>query len=166
MLMYDPRHRYSALQALNHPWIQRCTKEKLDLDYTQSLLNDLRTFNAQHKLQQAALTYIVSQLTTSKEKDRLQSTFMTLDKDQDGKLGKAELIEGYKETFGEGFPAEEEVEKVMEKLDIDGNGYIDLTEFVIATINKKKLLSRERLISAFTLFDRVSPPPVSDVKSH
>jgi len=155
MMLYDPSQRYSALEALNHPWIQgTASKEKIPSDETKSLLGDLRSFSAQHKLQQAALTYIVSQLITSKEKEQFQSVFMSLDKDKDGKLGKEELIQGYREFFGEGFPAEEEVEKIMEHIDIDGNGYIDLTEFVIATIDKKNLLSRERLISAFTMFDR------------
>ncbi len=156
MMLYDPKQRYTALEALSHPWIQSSCKEHLSPDSTRSLLNDLRTFNASQKLQQAALTYIVSQLISSKEKEQLQSVFLTLDKDKDGKLGKEELIMGFRETFGEGFPAEEEVEKVMEHIDIDRNGFIDLTEFVIATINKKNLLSNERLVTAFIMFDKVS----------
>jgi len=155
MMLYDPSQRCTALEALNHPWIQNCCKEKIDLDSTKLLLNDLRSFSAKHKLQQAALTYIVSQLITGKEKEQLQAVFLTLDKDKDGKLGKEELIQGFKEIFGEGYPAEEEVEKIMENIDIDGNGFIDLTEFVIATISKKNLLSRERLVSAFNMFDKV-----------
>lgn len=156
MMIYDPSERFTALEALNHPWIESsCCKEIVSKDSTKSLLNDLRSFNAELKLQQAALTYIVSQLVTNKEKEELQSTFIALDKDKDGRLAKEDLIKGYKEMFGEGFPAEEEVDKIMVKLDIDGSGYIDLTEFIMATINKKKLLSRERLISAFQLFDRV-----------
>eukprot|EP01022_Parablepharisma_sp_SALTPOND_P021128 TRINITY_DN405_c0_g1_i1.p1 TRINITY_DN405_c0_g1~~TRINITY_DN405_c0_g1_i1.p1 ORF type:complete len:381 (-),score=53.11 TRINITY_DN405_c0_g1_i1:1145-2287(-) len=154
MMLYDPSQRYSALEALNHPWIQGKCKEKLNVDEAKILLNDLRSFSAQHKLQQAVLTYIVSQLITNKEKELFQSVFMSLDKDKDGKLGKEELIQGYKEIFGEGYPVEEEIEKIMEHIDIDGNGYIDLTEFVVATINKKNLLSRERLVAAFNMFDR------------
>ena len=156
MMLYEPDQRCTALEALNHPWIQMYTgKDRPSIDSAKALLNDLRTFSATYKLQQAALTYIVSQLITSKEKEQLQATFLTFDKDQDGKLGKEELIEGYREIFGEGYPAEEEVEKIMEKIDIDGNGYIDLTEFVVATINKKNILSKERLEAAFRMFDKV-----------
>ena len=43
----------------------------------------------------------------------------------------------------------------MSNIDIDNNGYIDYTEFVLATINKKKLLTRERLELAFAMFDKV-----------
>ena len=155
MLVFDPDKRYSALDALNHPWINSFDEDKISIESTKLLLNDLRTFSAQHKLQQAALTYIVSQLVTSKEKEMLQGVFLTLDKDKDGRLSQKELIEGYKEIFGENYPAEEEVKHMLTKIDIDNNGYIDLTEFVIATMNKKKLLSRERLIAAFNMFDRV-----------
>ncbi len=155
MLTFDPDKRCSALEALNHPWISAFCEEKVSLESTKVLLNDLRAFSAQHKLQQAALTYIVSQLVTSKEKELLQSVFLKLDKDKDGRLGQKELIEGYKEIFGENYPAEEEVKNILSKIDIDNNGYIDLTEFIIATISKKKLLSQERLIAAFKMFDRV-----------
>ncbi len=156
MMLYDPKQRFTALEALNHPWIQGACREKVSANSARVLLNDLRTFSASHKLQQAALTYIVSQLISSKEKEQLQTVFLALDKDKDGKLGKEELIMGYKEIFGDGFPADEEVEKIMENIDIDGNGFIDLTEFVMATINKKSLLSRERLITAFMMFDKVT----------
>jgi len=155
MLQYDPEKRCSALEALNHPWILHFTENVLNTESAKILLNDLRTFSAECKLQQAALTYIVSQLVTNKEKEALQSVFLKLDKDKDGRLGQQELIDGFKEIFGENYPAEEEVKNILTKIDIDNNGYIDLTEFIIATMNKKKLLSQERLISAFKMFDRV-----------
>ncbi len=156
MLAFDPEKRFSAIQSLNHPWMIRCSgDDKVNVEWEKSTLADLRTFSAQHKLQQAALTYIVSQLITSKEKDQLQAIFLNLDSNKDGKLSQQELVAGYKASFGEDYPAEQEVRSILEKVDIDNNGYIDLTEFLIATINKKKLLSHERLIAAFRMFDRV-----------
>jgi calcium-dependent protein kinase len=155
LLRYDPEKRVTATEALNHRWIAECCQEKLDIERTKLLLNDMRTFNARHKLQQAALTYIVSQLVTSNEKAQMQTVFLELDRDGNGKLSKEELVTGYKRVFGDGYPAEEEVDKIMEKLDIDHSGHIELTEFVMATLDKKLLLSRERLISAFRMFDRV-----------
>ena len=41
----------------------------------------------------------------------------------------------------------------MAKADSDGNGYIDYTEFVVATIDKKKLLSKENVQASFQAFD-------------
>ena len=50
--------------------------------------------------------------------------------------------------------AEAEVDKIMKIADTDGSGEIDYSEFVVATINKKKLLSNEKLETAFNLFDK------------
>lgn len=52
--------------------------------------------------------------------------------------------------------AELEVERIMNNADIDKNGHIDYSEFINATIDKRKLLSKERLKAAFQIFDRVS----------
>ncbi len=155
MLTYDPRKRYSAQQALNHPWIKKHCQQTFDKDFTIELLNNMRNFKTQHKLQEAALTYIASQLTTSQEKEKLQNTFIMLDLNGDGRLSTDEIITAFKRFFDADFPVEKETESIMSQLDIDNNGYIDYTEFVLATINKKRLLSKERLYLAFAIFDRV-----------
>ena len=51
--------------------------------------------------------------------------------------------------------AEEEVTKIMSNVDQDHNGRIDYSEFLAATIDKKKLLSKQRLKAAFQIFDKV-----------
>jgi calcium-dependent protein kinase len=77
-----------------------------------------------------------------------------LDLNGDGRLSTEELIDAFKQFFPE-CNGEEEVASIMSKLDIDGNGFIDYTEFLLATINKKRLLSKERLMLAFAAFDQV-----------
>lgn len=52
--------------------------------------------------------------------------------------------------------AQIEVDRIMKTADIDQNGHIDYSEFIAATTDKRKLLSKERLKTAFQLFDRVS----------
>ena len=66
--------------------------------------------------------------------------------------------------------AAEEVEKVFHKVDIDGSGFIDYSEWVVATIDKEKLLTRDKLQAAFKLFDKdgggtISADEVKDVLS-
>jgi len=51
--------------------------------------------------------------------------------------------------------AEAEVDKIMKIADTDGSGEIDYSEWIVATINKKKLLGNEKLEAAFNLFDKV-----------
>jgi calcium-dependent protein kinase len=38
--------------------------------------------------------------------------------------------------------------------DTDGSGELDYSEWIVATMDKKKLLSNEKLEAAFNLFDR------------
>jgi calcium-dependent protein kinase len=49
--------------------------------------------------------------------------------------------------------ATEETEKIMRNVDTDGNGYIDYSEFIAASMNRKKLLSKNNLNLAFQSFD-------------
>ena len=43
----------------------------------------------------------------------------------------------------------------MEACDLDGNGTIDYNEFLSATLNRSKILSKKNLESAFAAFDKV-----------
>lgn len=64
--------------------------------------------------------------------------------------------------------AEVEVDRIMKIADTDGSGDIDYSEWTIATVNKKKLLTNEKLELAFNLFDKdgsgaISASEVKDV---
>mmetsp|Transcript_24786 Transcript_24786/g.24294 ORF Transcript_24786/g.24294 Transcript_24786/m.24294 type:complete len:112 (+) Transcript_24786:1147-1482(+) len=64
--------------------------------------------------------------------------------------------------------AEDEVDRIMTIADADGSGEIDYSEFVVATMDKKKLLSNEKLETAFNLFDKdksgsISASEIKDV---
>lgn len=106
--------------------------------------------------------YIVTQLMSKGEKEKLQQTFMALDKNADGKLSREELIQGYTEMYMDPDQAVKEVDNIMKNVDVDRNGYIDysgtlyilIVEFLLASTNKKKLLSKENLRKAFQLFDK------------
>ena len=43
---------------------------------------------------------------------------------------------------------------MFDAVDIDGNGSIDYTEFVMATMNERDLVSQQKLKAAFRLFDK------------
>ena len=67
-----------------------------------------------------------------------------MDKNGDGNLSKQEILEGYEEVFG--IPIiEEDVDRMFKEIDIDGNGTIDYTEFVMATMNEKTILTNDKL---------------------
>lgn len=73
---------------------------------------------------------------TKQEKENLSKIFKALDKNGDGKLSKDEILEGYNSFFGKHMERED-LEKLFEAADIDKSGFIDYSEFVIASMNEK-----------------------------
>lgn len=49
---------------------------------------------------------------------------------------------------------DEMIDQIYNKIDIDGSGQIDYSEFVVASMNEKELLSQEKLKAAFNMFDK------------
>lgn len=82
-------------------------------------------------------------------------------------MSKEEILEGYEEHFGVPIN-EEEVDRMMKNVDLDGNGVIEYTEFVMATMSEKNMISNEKLRAAFNMFDKdgsgtISPDEIKDV---
>jgi hypothetical protein len=66
---------------------------------------------------------------------------------------KKEIQQGYLEFFGK-VMSDEEVDEMFAKVDVDDSGAIDYSEFVVASMNEKNLLSNNKLQSAFKMFDK------------
>jgi calcium-dependent protein kinase len=49
--------------------------------------------------------------------------------------------------------AKTEVDHIMEKVDSDGSGFIDYTEFLKASLDMKKVLNIQNLEMTFSMFD-------------
>ncbi|KAM3134083.1 hypothetical protein pb186bvf_013809 [Paramecium bursaria] len=157
MLTYDPAKRYTASQCLVDPWMKKWTNAQ---EY-QQICETLEYFllqnfikQAEQKLQEATFRYIVNYLATKEEKAELLKTFQALDTNQDGKLSKEELLTGYIKIMNPN-EAQEEVERIFQMVDKNQSGSIDYTEFVIATIDRQQLLSKQRLEITFRMFDKV-----------
>ena len=88
---------------------------------------------------------------TNEEIDKLRRMFEHLDKNGDGKLSKEEIIAGCK-VFSE--DGDFDIQSIMERCDADGDGFLEYTEFLTATINWKNALSNDRLVAAFKLYDK------------
>lgn len=92
-------------------------------------------------------------MVNKEETENLEKIFKAIDENGDGKLSKQEILDGWEKHLGTPIN-EEEVDKMFAQIDTDGNGTIDYTEFVVATMNEKQLLSEDKLQAAFKMFDK------------
>lgn len=76
---------------------------------------------------------------------------MALDINKDGKLSREELVLGLERL---NLGSESDVARIMATCDVDGSGYIELTEFLTATLNWNAVLDPDLLEAAFNAFDR------------
>lgn len=155
LLTYDHDKRPTAEEALKHPWITEMSSGNVDANIAIGALTNLKTFRADQKLKQATFAFIASQLLSKAEKENLAKIFRAIDKNGDGKLSKEEIMEGYDQFFGKNLD-KNDIEKMFDAVDIDKSGYIDYSEFVIASMNEKQLLTNEKLQQAFRMFDKVT----------
>ena len=158
MLTRNPLRRPTANEVLNDSWIQNRFNNKLqDNILAVKSLKNLSHFRASRELQKVVLDFIVGQFTSSHETQDLRTAFIALDRNGDGKLSIDELQSGFK-LAGIGL---NDVNNIINQCDGDGNGYIDYTEFLTATINWKKLLNKEKLEKVFKVFDKDSDGTIS-----
>eukprot|EP00921_Rhytidocystis_pertsovi_P007481 GHVQ01012439.1.p1 GENE.GHVQ01012439.1~~GHVQ01012439.1.p1 ORF type:complete len:461 (-),score=60.74 GHVQ01012439.1:2155-3537(-) len=163
MLTYVPSMRISAREALEDEWIKMIEGDsKVDLPCLEASITNMRQFQGNQKLAQAAMLYMGSKLTTTEETKEMSNIFKKIDKNGDGQLDRSELIEGYKELMklkGEDVCkvdvaiVEAEVDHVLASVDFDKNGYIEYSEFLTVAMDRKALMSKERLQRAFKMFD-------------
>ena len=69
----------------------------------------------------------------------------------DGKLSKEELKYAFKEAGVE--MESEQLNKVIQSIDFDGNGFIEYEEFIRVALPKERLFTEKNLKIAFDMFD-------------
>lgn len=76
-----------------------------------------------------------------------------MDTNGDGVLELHEVREGFQKFFGKESAQVKDVEQVFARLDLDGSGVIDYTEFCAAGIGERVSLEEDVLWAAFKAFD-------------
>lgn len=144
-MTYNPDLRISAEEALKHPWFTRVQEKKdEEVGNLTQALDNLKDFNVGSKLKQAVHAFLTKFLLTQKEKDELTEQFKAIDVNGDGTLSRDELLAAYQKVKGKSF-SPDEVDKFIAKVDTDGNGVINYSEWLVAAIDKEFLVEHERL---------------------
>eukprot|EP00826_Nyctotherus_ovalis_P051256 TRINITY_DN6396_c0_g1_i7.p1 TRINITY_DN6396_c0_g1~~TRINITY_DN6396_c0_g1_i7.p1 ORF type:complete len:191 (+),score=64.82 TRINITY_DN6396_c0_g1_i7:706-1278(+) len=159
MLTKDPRARVNANDALKHPWFAKynslfASKEEQNENLIQSLRN-LKNFSAETTLQRAVLGYIATQEIDPREEKRLKLLFDSLDVNKSGQVTLNDLLEGYKKIYKDEARAQKVAEQIMKRADINNNGCIDYSEFLMVSMEVNRAITDEMLKRAFDFYDEV-----------
>jgi Ca2+-binding EF-hand superfamily protein len=84
-----------------------------------SALTALKNFNCERKLEAAVVAYITNSMNTTKNDAKLVSIFKQFDKNNDGILTIDELREGFREFMGEQILFEDELKKIIDRVDFN-----------------------------------------------
>jgi calcium-dependent protein kinase len=154
LLEKNPDDRISATEALEHHWIKKYAPHtKVNKAFSRKIYKNLANFREKSQLSTAVVTFITNYLMNEDELRSLKKLFFELDVKGVGVITKEELYKGMEECFGDKI-TREEVNQTFSNIDYDNNGTISFDEFLKAAIDKKKILTEEKLKAAFSLFDR------------
>ena len=163
LLQVNPTKRISAQEALDDVWFQKNFSINNPLENNQNsnsyklFIKNITEFCAEQKLQQATLAFLVHNFAPKEELDELKKIFFAFDKNGDGKLSKEEFVKGLTNNntnLNTILKSDSSIEGLLKNIDSDNNGYIGFEEFLIASINKEKILTEKNLKLAFNVFDR------------
>jgi calcium-dependent protein kinase len=110
MLTIDTKKRYSAKDSLAHSWFKK--KDFCDKSTGQNVIKNMVKFKTDRKFEQATINFIVTQLISKEERNKLLDQFQSWDSNSDGVLSRDEIYDGYKSLYGE-VVANEEVVKIV-----------------------------------------------------
>ena len=154
LLNLDTKKRPPARKVLTHVWFkQRDDITFVDVNYSKTVLKNLKEFNARTKFQQAVITFITHNLIQREEISKLRTIFKQLDVDNDGRISQIELKNGLNTVLGT-ISADIEIQQIMKAIDMDNNGYIEYEEFMRCVVKKEKLFTEKNLKAAFNFFDQ------------
>ena len=154
-LIHDKNKRITVRDALKHEFfageidINNIFEDEID---TKNVLINLKN-NARKisKFYQTVLAFLSYNFADKEELNKLRKIFYKIDLNLDGKLSKEELFIAYKEA---GIKInKEELDKLINLIDFDGNGSIEYEEFIRVTLPKEQLFTDLNLKTAFDMFD-------------
>ncbi|CAD8138220.1 unnamed protein product [Paramecium pentaurelia] len=151
MLNQDERARPSAKECLQHDFFKSIKQSSLKV--TGALLR-AKNFKRNNELKMILISLMIEYLLPKEERDKIATSFNKIDTDFDGRISKKELIKLYQENLGNDNLGRKEVEGIFKKFDLNEDQYLGFNEFLIATCDKKKLLSDENIRIFFNKLDQ------------
>ena len=157
LLEKDINKRFSAKEALEHPWFEKFGGRSLFSNYkkeeVEPYINNLFKYSFNSKIQQLVIAFLVHNLPSNDSSITILKLFRHFNKSGNCKLTKDELRQGLYEYREIEF-VDNYVENLFILLDGDNNGYIEYEEFLRACIDKKLIIKEKYLRFAFKYLDQ------------
>ncbi|KAL8196093.1 hypothetical protein R6Q57_025093 [Mikania cordata] len=150
MLDPDPKHRITAQQVLEHPWLFNA-KAAPNVSLGEVVRSRLKQFSVMNKFKKQALRVIAEHLSVD-EVAGIKETFDMMDTTEKGKINLEELRNGL-QKLGQ-FVNEADLQVIMESVDLDGDGTLNYSEFVAVNVHLKRMANDKHLHKAFGFFDK------------
>lgn len=150
MLTRNADKRMSAQDALQHKWIVEKAPAAREGRLPMDLLDRLNSFRQKNIVKKAALQIVAGEMNDT-ELQQLRQVFVSLDDNSDGKLTVKELTDGITKA---GLEVPPDFDEILRGIDADGSGIVDYTEFLAATLDRRKHLTEQSCRQAFDKFDK------------
>ena len=157
LLQKDTNQRYSAKEALNHPWFQKFGGRSLFSNFKREeiepYINNLFNYSFNSKIQQLVIAFLVHNLPSTETSINILKLFRYFNKTGNCKLTKEELMNGLYD-YRDKNEVNNVVDHLFSLLDGDNNGFIEFEEFLRACIDRKTILTNTYLKYAFKFLDK------------
>jgi len=159
LMTYNEAERPTAEIALQHPWFQMGKRLSLEdeSEIRESARHSIERLQSFHthdsKLKQCTYSLIASQILRKEQKEEVEEMFRNLDKDCDGKISGDDMRAIYKEHYDTEL-SDDDLDAIMFEVNLSATGAISYSEFVIASMLEKGLVSEHNLELAFRMIDK------------
>ncbi|CAG9328365.1 unnamed protein product [Blepharisma stoltei] len=149
LLCMNPSDRFSASEALDHPWFNSQPKPRIVMN--QFTIDALKEYSKISAFKKEAMNILVKYLSLNEIKS-MNALFSDLDEENNGSISMKLLLNSLKNA-GSSIAARNEIKEIIKSLDLDKNGKINYSEFLAATYYSKHHIQQEELWLTFLHFD-------------
>jgi len=153
MLDKNPQTRISADQCLEHPWLSTEQFNQTPPAICDSIVKKLRDFRAPKTLQKETLKFLVNNITSEIDFKTIRDAFRAIDTSNSGIITWDQIKKGYSHDSHVTHLNTEYIDQIFKRLDFNKDGTINYSEFLTATVDKKRTLTTANLQFAFHHFD-------------
>ena len=166
LLEINPNKRINAKEALEHDFFKKFkTSEKFTMPNKQNIkiiIENMINYSPKYKFQEAALTYLVHNISNSDDKKDILMTFNKFNKSKNGRLTQLELKNALRK-YVKSIDLDVVVESIFYSLNGNNCDYIGFNEFLLACINKERILIDFNIKYAFSYFTKTTEITSNDL---